>query len=47
MSFGLLNSRKEGNTWDLYDDSENLNHEGKEFHSSGNAAVLIKLVIKK
>lgn len=46
MSFGLPNSRTEGNTWDLHDDNENLNHEGKEFHSSGDTAVIIKLVKK-
>lgn len=38
----MPNSREKRSTKGLYDDNENLHNDGKDFHSSNNAAVVIK-----
>lgn len=43
----MPNSREKRSTKGLYDDNENLHNDGKDFHSSNNAAVVIKPLKKK
>lgn len=43
----MPNAREKRSTKGLYDDNENLHNDGKDFHSSNNAAVVIKPLKKK